>query len=63
MRHTFATWAIAAGVSLFDLSRVMGTSVDQLDRVYGHLLGDSLDRVRGALDRYVAAAAEAKTSR
>ena len=36
LRHTFATLAIAAGVSLFELARFMGTSVDQIDRTYGH---------------------------
>lgn len=30
-RHTFATWAIAAGVRLFYLSRIMGTSITQID--------------------------------
>ena len=54
LRHTFASWAIAAGVSLFDLSRLMGTSVEQLDKVYGHLLADSLERARTALDLYLA---------
>jgi len=42
----------------------MGTSVEQLDKVYGHLLADSLDRARTALDMYVnnaAAKAEGKT--
>jgi hypothetical protein len=38
LRHTFATFAIAAGVSLFELARFMGTSVEQIDRTYGHLL-------------------------
>ena len=28
----------------------MGTSVDQIDRTYGHLLPDSLDRARTALN-------------
>lgn len=51
-RHTFASWAIAAGVNLFDLSRVMGTSVKQIDDTYGHLMPDSLDRVRGLLDAF-----------
>ena len=32
LRHTFATFGIAAGVSLFELARFMGTSVDQIDR-------------------------------
>lgn len=54
LRHTYASWSIAAGVSLFDLSRLMGTSVEQLDTVYGHLLADSLERARTALDSYVA---------
>lgn len=38
LRHTYAALSIAAGVSLFALSRRMGTSVDQLDKTYGHLL-------------------------
>jgi integrase len=37
-RHTFATWALHGGMSLFHLSRVMGTSIAQLDQTYGHLL-------------------------
>jgi integrase len=32
LRHTFATFAIAAGVSLFELARFMGTSVEQIDK-------------------------------
>ncbi len=31
MRHTFASWSIRDGVSLFYLSRVMGTSIAQID--------------------------------
>jgi integrase len=57
LRHTFASFAIAAGVSLFELSRFMGTSAEQIDRTYGHLLPDSLDRTRQALDTYVNRAA------
>ena len=37
-RHTFAAWSIAAGVQLFYLSRIMGTSVTQIDATYGHLV-------------------------
>lgn len=59
MRHTYATFAIAAGVSLFELARFMGTSVEQIDKTYGHLLPDALDRTRLALDTFTAAAAEA----
>jgi len=58
LRHTYASFAIAAGVSLFELARFMGTSVEQIDRTYGHLLPDSIDRTRGALDAFVNNAAE-----
>jgi hypothetical protein len=32
LRHTYATFSIAAGVSLFALARRMGTSVQQIDK-------------------------------
>jgi integrase len=51
-RHTFASWAIRAGVQLFYLSRVMGTSVAQIDATYGHLVPDSEEYLRGLLDSY-----------
>lgn len=50
LRHSFAAWPIAAGIGLFEPARMMGTSVDQIDSTYGHLLGDSIDRARSALD-------------
>ena len=31
MRHTFATWSLAAGMSIFTLARRMGTSVQMID--------------------------------
>lgn len=46
MRHTFASFAIAAGVSLFYLARLMGSSVEQIDRTYGHMLPDSEEYLR-----------------
>jgi integrase len=51
-RPTFASWSIRAGVQLFYLSRVMGTSVAQIDATYGHLVPDSDDYLRGLLDEY-----------
>ena len=30
MRHTFATWSLAAGMSIFTLSRRLGTSVQMM---------------------------------
>jgi integrase len=49
-RHTFASWALRDGMDLFLLSRVMGTSVAQIDKAYGHLLPDTDEYVRGLLD-------------
>jgi integrase len=51
-RHTFASWAIAGGVQLFYLARIMGTSVAQIDATYGHLLPDSEEYLCGLLDSY-----------
>jgi hypothetical protein len=55
MRHTFATWSLAAGMSIFTLSRRMGTSVCMIDATYGHLVRDAEDQDRGLLDAYDAA--------
>jgi hypothetical protein len=44
--------AIAAGVHLFYLSRIMGTSVAQIDATYGHLVPNSKEYLRGLLDAY-----------
>jgi integrase len=40
LRHTFATFALRAGISSFDLSRYMGASLTMIDRHYGHLARD-----------------------
>ena len=32
LRHTYATWSLAAGVDIFTLARRMGTSVKMIDR-------------------------------
>jgi integrase len=53
LRHTYASLSIAAGVSLFELSRFMGTSPAMLDKTYGHLLPDALERGRTALDSFL----------
>jgi len=53
------TLSIAAGVSLFELSRLMGTSPAMLDNTYGHMLPDALDRARASLDTFISNAAEA----
>jgi integrase len=50
LRHTFATEALAAGVSIFELARVMGASVKEIDRTYGHLARDGNDSIRARLE-------------
>jgi integrase len=52
LRHTYATFSLAAGVSLFTLSRRMGTSVEMIDRTYGHLAPDAEEYERGLLDAW-----------
>ena len=41
LRSTFASNALAAGVSVFELARIMGTSVAMIERHYGALLDGS----------------------
>jgi integrase len=41
LRHTFATEALAGGISIFELSRLLGASVTMIDRTYGHYARDS----------------------
>jgi hypothetical protein len=49
-RSQFASEALAAGVSIFELARLMRTSVAMIDRTYGHLARDSEDTIRARLD-------------
>jgi integrase len=51
-RHTYATWSLAAGVSLFALSRRMGTSLQMIDATYGHLAPDAEEQERVLPDAY-----------
>jgi integrase len=41
MRHTFATMALRAGLPTFHVARLMGTSVEMIERYYGHLTRDA----------------------
>jgi integrase len=52
MRHTYAAFSIAAGVPTFLIARQMGTSVEQIEKTYGHLLPDAADFTRGQLDAF-----------
>ncbi len=55
LRHTFATFALRAGVSTFDLSRYMGASLTMIDRHYGHLARDGRDHAIDLLDTHASA--------
>ncbi len=50
MRHTYATFALRAGVPVFALSRFMGTSIAMIDLHYGHLAVDSYRHAVSLLD-------------
>jgi len=56
----FATEALAAGVSIFELARLMGTSVAMIDRTYGHLARDTEAAVRKRLDARAATTTDQK---
>ena len=59
LRHTFATFALRAGISTFDLSRFMGASLTMIDRHYGHLARDGREHAAALLDSLAAEEAAA----
>lgn len=54
LRHTFATFALRAGVPIFELSRYMGASLAMIDHHYGHLARDGRDHAIELLDAHSA---------
>ena len=52
LRSTFASNALAAGVSVFELARIMGTSVRMIERHYGAMLDGSGAEIPGRLDAF-----------
>jgi len=50
LRSTFASDALAAGVTVFELARIMGTSVAMIERHYGALLDGAGAGIAGRLD-------------
>lgn len=54
LRATFASRALAAGVSVFELARVMGTSVLMIDRAYRTLLDGAGAGIASRLDAFEA---------
>ena len=61
LRHTFATFALRAGISTFDLSRYMGASLTMIDRHYGHLARDGREHAIKLLDALNASEVEPST--
>lgn len=55
LRSTFASNALAAGVTVFELARVMGTSVTMIERHYGALLDGAGAGIASRLDAHEAA--------
>jgi integrase len=52
LRSTFASDSLAAGVTMFELARVMGTSVRMIERHYGKLLGGAGASIAARLASY-----------
>jgi hypothetical protein len=50
MRDTFASNALHAGVTVFELARVMGTSVRMIERHYGTLVDGAHAAIADRLD-------------
>ena len=50
LRHTYATFALRAGVPVFAVSRFMGSSIAMIDHHYGHLAHDSRQHAISLLD-------------
>ena len=50
LRSTFASNALAAGVTVFELARVMGTSVQMIEHHYGALIDGAHAGIVGRLD-------------
>jgi hypothetical protein len=50
LRSTFASESLAVGVSVFQLARLMGTSVKMIERHYGTLIDGATEDVLARLD-------------
>jgi hypothetical protein len=52
LRHTYARFALRAGVSVFAVSRFMGSSIAMIDHHYGHLARYSREHAVSLLDAF-----------
>jgi len=53
LRSTFATNALARGVTVYELARIMGTSVTMIEAHYGALLDTAHDAILERLEAVV----------
>ena len=53
LRSTFASNALAAGVTMFELARIMGTSVKMIEQHYGTLIDTAHDAILSRLEAAV----------
>ena len=51
LRSTFASNALAANVTVFELAKIMGTSVRMIEKHYGALIGGAHAGIAGRLDQ------------
>ena len=54
LRHSYASWMLAAGVPSYDVARYMGSSTRMLDLTYAHLVKGSEAVARERLDVFTA---------
>ena len=52
MRHSYASWCLAAGLNTVAVAKRMGTSVQMIDDTYGHLISDSSERETALLNDF-----------
>ena len=60
LRSTFASNALAAGITVFELARIMGTSVGMIERHYGALLDTAHTSLLDRLEAHHGAAEAAE---
>jgi integrase len=52
LRHTYASWSLAADVPVAKLSRMMGTSIEQIESTHHRPLDSDVERYGSALDTF-----------
>lgn len=62
LRSTFASNALAAGVTVFELAKIIGSSVRMIERHYGALLDGAGAGISGRLDALEAQLEQAATA-